>query len=253
MAGPIAVSIGHCPPQITESHSRSDSILPPDLRDFPLVGRRASTLTACIAVCAGYCVTGAAGLWLLNRIVTPVFAAVAPTLGVPWLAVGVGVGGLLVFGVRAWPGVFAGSCITWAIIQGDAWGPVLIDTVGESLSIVLIVRLLGAWRYQPSLPRYQDALILIAAAASGRLVSSGIDIFNALVAPWLDTRPTAPAMAASPYNGEPRAAWRFLADALSTPRDWRGVGTVSGRQFSVRQGTVGNSTAGRPLIGLGVL
>lgn len=171
--------------------------MPSGHRDFPLVGPRTSTLTACIAVCAGYCVTGVAGLWLLNRIVTPVFAAVAPTLGVPWLAVGVGVAGLLVFGVRAWPGVFAGSCITWALIQGDAWGPVLIDAVGESLSIVLIARLLGAWRYQPALPRYQDALILIAAAATGRLVSSGIDIFVALVAPWLDTRPTAAAILAA--------------------------------------------------------
>lgn len=187
----------HCLPRITESRSRSESILPPDPRDFPLAGRRTSTLTACIAVCAGYCLTGVAGLWLLNRIVTPVYAAVAPTLGVPWLAVGVAVGGLLVFGVRAWPGVFAGSCITWALIQGDAWGPVLIDAVGETLSIVLIARLLRAWRYQPSLPRYQDALILIAAAATGRLVSSGIDIFDTLLAPWLDFRPTAPAILAA--------------------------------------------------------
>jgi PAS domain S-box-containing protein len=169
----------------------------PDLREFSPAGRRTSTLRACIAVCAGYCMTGMAGLWLLNRIVTPVFAAVAPTLGVPWLAVGVGVGGLLVYGVRAWPGVFAGSCITWAIIQGDAWGPVLIDSVGETLSIVLIARLLCAWRYQPSLPRYQDALILIAAAAIGRLLSSGIDVVNAIVAPWLDMRPTAPAILAA--------------------------------------------------------
>jgi len=155
---------------------------------FPLVRSGWSTLAACTAVCALYSVTGAAGIWLLRRILAPGMATIAPTLGLPWLPVGIGVSGLLLFGARAWPGVFVGSCIVWGVVQGDVWGTVLIDAAGEALSIVLIARLLSAWHYRPSLSRYQDVLILIAAAALGRLVSSSIDIVDTLVAPWLDTR-----------------------------------------------------------------
>lgn len=155
---------------------------------FPLVRSGWSTLAACAAVCALYSVMGAAGIWLLRRILAPGMAAIAPTLGLPWLPVGIGVSGLLLFGTRAWPGVFVGSCIVWGVVQGDAWGTVLIDAAGEALSIVLIARMLSAWHYRPSLSRYQDVLILIAAAALGRLVSSSIDIIATLAAPWLDTR-----------------------------------------------------------------
>jgi PAS domain S-box-containing protein len=155
---------------------------------FPLARRRWSTLTVCIAVCAVYSALGAAGVSLMHRIFAPELATIAPTLGLPWLPVGIGVGGLLLFGTRAWPGVFAGSCIVWGLVQGDAWGPVLIDAVGETLSIVLIARLLIARHYRPALTRYQDAIILIVAAATGRLLSSGIDMLALIAAPWLDTR-----------------------------------------------------------------
>lgn len=155
---------------------------------FPLVRRGWSTLAASLAVCAAYSTVGAAGIQLLHRILAPAMAAIAPTLGLPWLPVGIGVGGLLMFGTRAWPGVFVGSCIVWGVVQGDVWGTVLIDAAGETLSIVVITRLLIAWHYRPSVSRYQDALLLIFAAALGRLVSSGIDIGAVLAAPWLDTR-----------------------------------------------------------------
>ncbi len=142
-------------------------------------------------MCAGYALAGAVGVWLLHHILRPDIAGVAPTLGVPWLAVGVGVAGLMLFGTRAWPGVFAGSYITWGVIQHDLWSAVLIDAAGESMSIVLIVWLFRAWDYRPSLDRYQDALILVAAVALGRVVSSGVDILASIAAVWLDTRPNA--------------------------------------------------------------
>jgi len=145
----------------------------------------------CFAVCAGYALAGAVGVWLLHHILRPDIAGVAPTLGVPWLAVGVGVAGLMLFGTRAWPGVFAGSCITWGVIQHDLWSAVLIDAAGETMSIVLIVWLFRIWDYRPSLERYQDALILVSAVALGRVVSSGFDILASIAAVWLDTRPNA--------------------------------------------------------------
>ncbi len=144
-------------------------------------------------MCAGYALAGAVGVWLLHHILGPDvgMATIAPTLGVPWLAVGAGVAGLMLFGTRAWPGVFAGSCITWGVIQHDVWGVVLIDAAGETASIVLIVWLFRIWGYRPSLERYQDALILVAAVAVGRVVSSGMDILASIAAVWLDTRPDA--------------------------------------------------------------
>ncbi|MGO9423836.1 MAG: PAS domain S-box protein [Steroidobacteraceae bacterium] len=154
-------------------------------------GRTPSTLTACIAVCAGYTLAGAVGVWLLHLILRPDIAGVAPTLGVPWLAVGAGVAGLMIFGTRAWPGVFAGSCITWGVIQHDLWSAVLMDAAGETVSIVLIVWLFRIWDYRPSLERYQDALILVAAVALGRIVSSSFDILASIAAVWMDTRPNA--------------------------------------------------------------
>ncbi len=137
------------------------------------------------------------GVWLLHHILRPDIAGVAPTLGVPWLAVGIGVAGLLLFGTRAWPGVFAGSCITWGVIQHDPWSAALIDAAGESLSIVLIVWLFRVWDYRPSLERYQDALILVAAVALGRVLSSVVDMLVSITAVWLDTRPNAGAVLAA--------------------------------------------------------
>jgi PAS domain S-box-containing protein len=150
-----------------------------------------ATLWACVVVGGGYTVAGAAGVLYLKRVLVPILAGTAPSVGVPWLAVGIGVAGLMRYGQRAWPGVFVGSLITWGVVQGDPWIAVLVDGAGETLSIVLIVNLLQSWHYRPSLERYQDALILIAAASVGRLLSSLIDGGDAFAAVWWDTRPAA--------------------------------------------------------------
>jgi hypothetical protein len=38
----------------------------------------------------------------------------------PWLAVGVGVAGVLLGGARLWPALFIGSWVVWGVILGDA-------------------------------------------------------------------------------------------------------------------------------------
>lgn len=150
-----------------------------------------STLWACVAVGGAYTVAGALGVRYLKHVLVPILAGTAPSVGVPWLAVGIGVAGLMRYGQRAWPGVFVGSLITWGLVQGDPWIAVVVDGAGETLSIVLIVNLLRAWHYRPSLERYQDALVLIAAAGLGRLLSTLIDGGDAFAAVWWDTRPAA--------------------------------------------------------------
>jgi len=151
---------------------------------------------ACAIVFIAYSLAGAAGVWFLQRILSPAFAGVASTLGVPWLAAGIGVSGLVLFGYRAWPGVFAGSCITWGLLQGDPWITVLIGAAGESLSIVLIAWALNSWGYRISLERYQDLLVLVGAAAVGRLVTSAIDVVAIISAVWVN-RPSAAAVLAA--------------------------------------------------------
>ena len=150
-----------------------------------------ATLWASVVVGGGYTLAGALGVRYLKHVLAPILAGTAPTVGVPWLAVGLGVAGLLRYGLRAWPGVFVGSVITWGLVQGDPWVAVLVDAIGETLSIALIVNLLRVWHYRPSLERYQDALILIAAACLGRLLSTLIDGGDAFAAVWWETRPTA--------------------------------------------------------------
>lgn len=148
-----------------------------------------SVLSASAVVAAAYASAGALGLWLLHHVLGPDLATIAPTLGVPWLAVGIGVAGLLVFGLRAAPGVLVGSCLTWGVMQGDPWIPVLIDATGEVASVAAIVWLLRSWDYRPSLERYQDALILVAAAAIGRLISASLDVVATFATAWFMTTP----------------------------------------------------------------
>jgi PAS domain S-box-containing protein len=162
--------------------------LKPDvLARFPWL----ATFWAIVLVGSSYSIAGALGVVYLKHVLAPILAGTAPTVGVPWLAVGIGVAGLMRYGLRAWPGVFLGSLITWGLVQGDPWISVVVDAVGETLSIVLIVNLLRAWHYRASLERYQDALILIAAACLGRLLSTLIDGGDAFADVWWDTRPDA--------------------------------------------------------------
>ena len=158
----------------------------------PLVSGKVSTLAASAIICAAYVAAGWLGLSLLRWILAPGLEGLAQTLGVPWLAAGIGVGGLLLFGVRAWPGVLAGSWITWGLIQRDAWIPVLLGGVSEAVSVVLIVWMLRAWAYRPSLERYQDVLILIAATAIGRLVTSASDVIGLIGVAWTQVRTKSP-------------------------------------------------------------
>src|SRR5580698_6815221 len=58
-----------------------------------------------LLVCAAYALAGALGVRYLQHIMPPVLAGTAPSVGVPWLAVGIGVAGVMRFGLGVWPGV----------------------------------------------------------------------------------------------------------------------------------------------------
>jgi PAS domain S-box-containing protein len=158
--------------------------------ESPAATRALAVVAASAAVALAYALAGAIGVMLLHGILAPDLATFAPTLGVPWLAVGIAVAGLMLLGKRAAPGVLVGSYVTWGVFQDDPALPVLIDALGETASVALIVWLLRIWDYRPSLTRYQDALILVAAAALGRLVSAGVDVLATFATAWLMSTPT---------------------------------------------------------------
>ena len=134
-----------------------------------------------VATFAWYTGTGWVGVLLLRRLVDPTLAGLAPSIAVPWLPVGFGVAGLLYFGRGAWPAVFLGSLAVWGGIQGDDWRAVLPDAIGETVSILAIVTMLRYWGFRPTLDRYQDSLLLLAALAIGRLIAVGVDGIDAIV------------------------------------------------------------------------
>ncbi|HME40813.1 MAG TPA: PAS domain S-box protein [Steroidobacteraceae bacterium] len=101
-------------------------------------------------------------------------------IAVPWLAVGVGVTGVLLGGARLWPALFAGSWVVWGVIVHDAPISVTVDAVAEAGSIVLIARLLSIWGFHRSFDRLRDPLILLAAATVGRILAVTLDLVGTL-------------------------------------------------------------------------
>ncbi len=135
-------------------------------------------LTGPVVIFVLYVATGWIGVLLLRRLMDPTIVAVAPSVAMPWLPVGIGVAGLVRYGRGAWPGIFLGSLAVWGVIQGDPWQSVLPDAVGETLSIVAIATMLRSWGFRPTLDRYDDSLLLLGALAIGRLIAVVVDAVN---------------------------------------------------------------------------
>ena len=100
----------------------------------------------------------------------------------PWLADGVAVSLMLLWGTSTWPGVFLGSICIWGVLLGHPAVTVGVDAVGETLSVVIAVMLLRAWHFRRQLDRLVDPLILLAAALAGRLVAALADIGGVVAA-----------------------------------------------------------------------
>ncbi len=107
------------------------------------------------------------------------------SVAVPWLAVGVGVAGVLLGGARLWPALFLGSWTVWGIFVGHSVITVTVDALAEAGSIVLIVRLLSAWGFHRTFDRLRDPIVLLAAAAVARVLSTALDMVGFQIAAWL--------------------------------------------------------------------
>lgn len=145
-------------------------------------------LAGCLVTLGWYVATGWLGVLLLHQM-AGTEAGTSVALAVPWPPAGIGVACLLYYGRRAWPAVFIGSVVVWGVIQGSDLALTTVESVGEALSIVLIVTLLRTWGFRPGLDRYQDSLLLLAALAIGRTVSSAIDALAVIATAWVATTP----------------------------------------------------------------
>jgi PAS domain S-box-containing protein len=114
------------------------------------------------------------------------------SIAAPWLAVGVGVAGVLLGGPRLWPAVFAGSWVVWGAIVRDPPVSVTIDAVAEAGSILLTAHLLSVWGFHRSFDRFRDPLILLAAATVGRLIDVLLDLMGGFALAWLAPDSLAP-------------------------------------------------------------
>jgi PAS domain S-box-containing protein len=115
------------------------------------------------------------------------------SVATPWLAVGVGVAGVLLGGARLWPALFIGSWLVWGVVVGDAAISVTVDAAAEAGSIVLIAHLLRIWGFHLSFDRFRDPLVLLAAATVGRVLAVTLDWVGAFATVWLSPESFAPA------------------------------------------------------------
>ena len=136
-----------------------------------------------------YVAAGTLGLIWLDSIAGRDQASTSSSLSVVWLAPGFGVACLLRYGRRAWPAILAGSVVVWGVLRNSNMPLAIAEGCGEALSIVLIVTLLRLWGFRPTLDRYKDSLLLIAALGIGRIVSSAIDVLTMMVVVWFTTNP----------------------------------------------------------------
>ncbi len=114
------------------------------------------------------------------------------SIAAPWLAVGVGVAGVLLGGPRLWPAVFAGSWVVWGVIVRDPPASVTIDAVAEASTILLTAHLLSVWGFHRSFDRFRDPLILLAAATLGRFIDVLLDLMGGFALAWLAPDSLAP-------------------------------------------------------------
>ena len=132
---------------------------------------------------AAYVLPAAAMLLYVEHVVSARVTAVLFPL--PWLADGIAVSLMLVWGTRTWPAVFLGSLFVWGVLRGDPAVLVGVDAAGETLSVVMTVNIMRAWHFRPQLERLSDPLILLAAALAGRLVAAFADIAGCMAGVWL--------------------------------------------------------------------
>src|SRR5688500_253179 len=131
-----------------------------------------STLLGCLALAGVYFATG-----LLFRL--PALRPISD--GLTWPPVGLALAGLLLFGLRLWPGVVAGAFLEhW--VSGVPLANGLGSTLGITIETVGAAWLLGRTDLRPSLERVRDVLLLLfIAVLGGALLGAAVNAASKLL------------------------------------------------------------------------
>ena len=148
-----------------------------------LLPRHLSASRASLDLFLAYVVPAGAMLLFAEHVISARLSEILYPL--PWLADGIAVSLMLLWGVRTWPGVFLGSIFIWGVMRGDPAITVSVDAVGETLSVIITVQLLRALNFRRQLDRLSDPLILVVAALAGRIVALLADIGGVMLWVWL--------------------------------------------------------------------
>jgi PAS domain S-box-containing protein len=148
-------------------------------RPRPATWRWNSTWAGGLVLFLSYVATASGTVWLVDQAAES--SLLAMSIAAPWLAVGIGVIGLMLGGLKLWPAVFAGSWVVWGVIVGDPPLSVTFDAAAEAGSIALIAHLLSVWGFHRSFDRLRDPFILLAAATLGRVLDAALDMTSAFV------------------------------------------------------------------------
>ncbi|MFG2560396.1 MASE1 domain-containing protein [Streptomyces sp. NPDC048496] len=131
----------------------------------PELRRKGASTLLVLAVAAAY--YGAARLGLLEQLVR---GQVTPL----WPATGIALAGLLVFGLRVWPGIAIGAFLANVPI-GPTGLSVLLIVVGNTLASVCSYLMLRRAGFHNDLDRLRDALALVfIGALGGTLISATV-------------------------------------------------------------------------------
>ena len=148
-----------------------------------LLPRPMSTWVATLALFIAYVVP--AGIMLLYIEHVAAARVTSILFPLPWLSDGIAISLMLLWGTRTWPGVFLGSICIWGVMRGDPAVLVGVDAIGETLSVIIAVKIMRMLHFRRQLDRLADPLILIVAAAAGRAVADFADIVGTVAGVWL--------------------------------------------------------------------
>ena len=137
----------------------------------------------CLLLAVG-CFAGLAVTVLLAGIIDPRLEVSSSRLAVPSLLVGLSVSGLILGGVRLWPGIYLGTLVGSALLLHLPWLYGIYYGADATLAAVIILELLSRWRFSRAFDRWQDPLLLFGAAIVGASVIQALDFVGLMTYQW---------------------------------------------------------------------
>ena len=120
----------------------------------------------------------------LAGIIDPRLDVTSSRLAVPSLLVGMSVAGLILGGVRLWPGIYLGTLVGTAVLLDQPWLYGIYYGADTTFAALIILGLLSHWRFSRAFDQWQDPLLLFGAAIVGGGVIQALDFVGLMTYQW---------------------------------------------------------------------